>query len=337
MSVLPILRTGALHLAGALVLGLCLGLPASAAGTGYVFVSNERSDSVWVFDPANDFELVAEIPTSSRPRDMQFNIDRTRLYVACGDDDVIDVIDVASLSVVDYVPTGRSPEMFVLNENETQIFVSNEENSTAQVIDVASKVIIHEIPTGAEPEGVLLTEDETTLYVTSEIADMVHVIDTASGTVVDNVIVGTRPRRFELVKDDTELWVSDELSGSVTIIDAATNEVIDQLQFLPPGFREVDVTPVGILLSEDGQTMYVTLGRANHIAYVDVETREIEDYTLVGSRAWSLALSAEGTQLYVTNGLSDDMSVIDLETRSNVRSIPTGRVPHSIVVDDEPA
>src|SRR5690606_15745870 len=126
---------------------------------GYVFVSNERSNNILVFDPASDFELISEIPTSSRPRDMKLNADHTLLYVACGQDDVIDVIDIATLSVVDYIPTGRSPEMFVLNADESLIYVSNEENSTAQIIDVQSKVIVHEVPTGAEPEGVLLTDD----------------------------------------------------------------------------------------------------------------------------------------------------------------------------------
>jgi PQQ-dependent catabolism-associated beta-propeller protein len=317
-----------------LMLSAGLVSPASAAGTGYIFVSNERTHNILVFDPNNDFEIVADIETSRRPRDLNFNHDHTLLYVACGDDDVIDVIDVATFEVIDQIPTGRSPEMFELNAAEDTIYVSNEENSTVQVIDIEDKIIIYEIPTGAEPEGVILSPDESVLYATSEIADMVHVIDTELGVVVDNIIVGTRPRRFQFAQDDTELWVADELSGSVTIIDRETNEVFEQLHFLPPGFREVDVTPVGILISPDEQTMYVTMGRANHVAFVNIETREIEDYVLVGARAWGLALSADGSQLYVTNGLGDDMSIIDLATRRNVLTVPTGRVPHSIVVDD---
>ncbi|HUV32629.1 MAG TPA: hypothetical protein VMW31_03580, partial [Devosiaceae bacterium] len=89
--------------------------PAAAAGTGYVFISNERTHNVLVFDPANDYALVKDISTSRRPRDMKFNHEHTLLYVACGDDDVIDIIDVATLEVVDYIPTGRSPERFVFN------------------------------------------------------------------------------------------------------------------------------------------------------------------------------------------------------------------------------
>lgn len=323
----------ALPSAAAALFALISTVSAEAAGTGYIFISNERTHNVIVLDPANDFAQVADIKTSRRPRDLQFSPDKTLLYVACGDDDVIDVIDISKMEVVDQIPTGRSPEMFVLNADATKLYVSNEENSTAQVIDLESKLIIHEISTGAEPEGVILSDDGKTLYVTSEIADMVHVIDTEAGVVTDNVIVGTRPRRFAIANENTELWVSDELSGSVTIIDRATNQVLDTLNFQPPGFRPVDVTPVGILTSADGKTMYVTLGRANHVAFVNVETREIEGYTLVGARAWSLALSADQTQLYITNGLSDDMSIVDLESRRNIRSIPTGRVPHSIAVD----
>jgi len=312
---------------------IAISAPASAAGTGYVFVSNERSHNVLVFDPADDFALIADIPTSRRPRDMQFNRDHTLLYVACGDDDVIDIIDLATFEVVDYIPTGRSPERFVFNDAETLLFVSNEENSTLQVIDLELRIIVHEVPTGAEPEGVILSEDETTIYVTSEIADMVHVIDVENGIVLDNIIVGTRPRRFVMTPDGTELWVSDELSGTVTIIDRATNQILDTIEFIPPGFRQVDVTPVGMTISEDGETIYVALGRANHVAFVNVASRDIESYTLVGSRAWDVRLSPDGTQLYVANGLSDDMSVIDIRSRRNILTISTGRIPYTILVD----
>jgi PQQ-dependent catabolism-associated beta-propeller protein len=307
---------------------------AEAAGTGYVFVSNERSNNVLVFDPANDYALVKDIKTSRRPRDMHFNHAGTLLYVACGEDDVIDIIDVATLAVVDQIPTARSPERFVFNKDETQLYVSNEENSSVQIISIKDKIIVNEVPTGAEPEGVILSEDEKTLYATSEVADMVHVIDTATGAVTDNIIVGTRPRRFVLTKDGKELWVSDELSGEVSIIDRATNQVTTTLTFVPPGFRPVDVTPVGMTINKAGDTVYVGLGRANHVAFVNAVTHEIEGYTLVGSRAWDTRLSPDEKLLYVANGLSDDVSIIDLATRKNIRTISAGRIPYTVLIDE---
>ena len=109
------------------LLGLCLAWPAFAKGTGLIFVSLERGNEVVVLNP--DLSVKARIETSRRPRDMRFNEAHTFLYVACGDDDVIDVIDVATLQVVDSIPTGPSPEIFVFSPDETQIFVSNEEDS----------------------------------------------------------------------------------------------------------------------------------------------------------------------------------------------------------------
>ena len=311
-----------------------LSAPAGAAGTGYVFVSHERSDDIAVLDPGQDHAVIEKIPTCRRPRDMHFDAAHERLYVACGDDDLIGVIDVARLEMVDAIPTGRSPEIFALSRDERSLYVSEEESAIVRQIDLDSHETLLTIPTGPEPEGLFVSDDGGTVYVTSEVADMVHVVDAASGKAVANILVGSRPRRFAVTADRRELWVTDELAGQVSVIDRATNTVKTTIPFLPPGFRPADVTPVGIELSQDGETMFVALGRANHVAFVDAATKEIEDYALVGSRAWGIGQSADGRFLYVANGLSDDVTVVDLETRRPVRSVATGRVPHSVVVDD---
>jgi YVTN family beta-propeller protein len=67
---------------------------------------------------------------------------------------------------------------------------------------------------------------------------------------------------------------------------------------------------------------------------VNAATKEIEDYVLVGSRAWGVDLNREESILFVSNGLSDDLSIIDMNTRQNVRSVPVGRIPHTVLVDD---
>ena len=38
--------------------------------------------------------MVGSIKTSRRPRDMHFNQDQTLIYIACGDSDAIDVVDI---------------------------------------------------------------------------------------------------------------------------------------------------------------------------------------------------------------------------------------------------
>ena len=68
-------------------------------------------------------------------------------------------------------------------------------------------------------------------------------------------------------------------------------------------------------MTRDGKTAFVTLGRAWHVARVDVATRTVEAYILAGSRVWGAALTADDSILVVTNGASDDISVIDTEAR----------------------
>jgi PQQ-dependent catabolism-associated beta-propeller protein len=313
-------------------LALATGGSLAAKGTGLIFVSLERGNEVVVLNP--DLTVNTRIETSRRPRDMHFNKDRTLLFVACGDDDSIDVIDVATLKVVDSIPTGPSPEIFAFSPDESQIFVSNEEDSTMEIIDVASKTVVERVATGAEPEGVINSVDGKYVFVTSEVADMVHVIDREKAAVIKNIIVGTRPRRFVVTPDGTELWVSDELSSEVHVIDIATLTIKNVQSFLPPGFRPEDVTPVGMAITKDGSKVLISLGRANHLAIVDSKTYEVLEYVLVGSRAWDVDLTSDETIAYVANGLSDDITVVDMATMAPVQSLPVGRTPHSIRVDD---
>jgi YVTN family beta-propeller protein len=60
----------------------------------------------------------------------------------------------------------------------------------------------------------------------------------------------------------------------------------------------------------------------------------VQGYILVGKRSWGVTLSRDEKTLYVANGLGDDITVIDTASRKAVVSIPVGRVPWGIVVDE---
>jgi PQQ-dependent catabolism-associated beta-propeller protein len=318
---------------GAALLAMSAVRPAFAAGTGNIFVSTEKGNEVVVLDPT--FKIIKRIATSKRPRDMHFTKAHDLLYVACGDDDSIDVIDVATLEVVNTIPTGPSPEMFQLSDDETSVYVSDEENSTVEKIDLQSMVAVQTIPSGAEPEGILIMPGGAIAFATSEVADMVHVIDTAKGAVIKNIVVGTRPRRFIYLPTLNELWVSCELSSEIFIIDATTYEIKgDSLIIIPPGFQEEDVTPVGMASTKDDSKVLLSLGRANHIAILDSKSHDVIQFVLTGKRCWSVDLSRDEKTAIVANGLSDDITVIDMTTMQPVQSLPIGRVPHTVVIDD---
>jgi PQQ-dependent catabolism-associated beta-propeller protein len=280
-----------------LALALC-GASASIARaepTGFAFVSNERSSNIFVLDGKD--QVVGSFKTCARPRGMRFTPDRKQLIVACGGDDTIALYDVGTHKLVKRFRNIGDPETFDLHPNGRDLYISNEDDSEATVIDIQTGKVKNHFPTGAEPEGVLITPDGRYAFVASEAASLVHVIDVQAQKVVKDIMVGTRPRRFALTPDGKELWVSAELAGIVDIIDTDSLEAVGQVAFLPKGMRRQDVTPVDLVMTRDGRRAYVALGRANHVAVVDVPARKVLDYVLVGRRPWGVRLTKDESTL----------------------------------------
>ncbi|MEP6873353.1 MAG: beta-propeller fold lactonase family protein, partial [Burkholderiales bacterium] len=135
-----------------------------------------------------------------------------------------------------------------------------------------------------------------------------------------------------ITADGKELWVTCELDSGVTIVSTADHSVLATLKFEVKGARAQDITPVGIQMSRDGKRAFVALGRANHVAFVDVAARKVTDLVLVGKRAWNVALDKDEKRLFVVNGLSDDLTIVDVPGAKPIKTVPVGRVPYGVVV-----
>lgn len=306
-----------------LAAGLC-----AAQGTAYV--SSEKDDALTLID-TRTLAVKGTIATCKRGRHIQ-RLPDGKLMVACTDSNAADVIDPATGKSVRRVPLGDEPEAFDLSPDGKTIYVSNEDEAAASFVDAATGKVLQTIKVGQEPEGVKISADGKTLYITSEVASMVHVIDVASAKVVKNVKVGKRPRRMAITPDGKELWVTNELGSSVSIVSTADHSVIGEVRFTVKGARAEDISPVGITMTRDGKRAFVALGKANHVAFVDVPGRKVTDLVLVGKRAWNVTLDKAEQRLWVVNGMSDDVTVIDVADAKAVKSIPVGRVPYGVVI-----
>ena len=306
-----------------------------------IYVACGDGDAIDVIDVAR-LELVDRIGPIGDPEAFEFSPDGETLYISLEDDAQLGILNLRAY----FAGREEKPELTVAeitegddddDDDDEEDEENGEEDEEEEGEDDDNGVGIEGMSTvevGEEPEGILVSPDGKTVFVTSEVANMVHVVDTASASIRANVVAGNRPRRFALTPGGDSLWVTNELSGSVSVVDLDTMQVTDTVEFKPKGFRPEDVTPVGITMTRDGETAFVALGRANHVAVVDVASRDVEDYILVGSRAWNTTLTRDESRLIVANGLSDDISVIDTETRRVVKSVPVGRVPYAVLIDD---
>jgi YVTN family beta-propeller protein len=92
-----------------LLFGMAAWLVTIAPASAFLaYVSNEKSNTVSVID-TNSWTVIKTIKVGQRPRGIEFTKDGKFVLVAVGDDDKIEVIDVATGQVVDSLPSGPDP------------------------------------------------------------------------------------------------------------------------------------------------------------------------------------------------------------------------------------
>jgi PQQ-dependent catabolism-associated beta-propeller protein len=305
-------------------------LPILLAGTPAVaeeiWVTNEKDDTVSVIDVAT-LEVIRTIPTGERPRGVTFSKDHSRLYICASDSDTVQVMDPDTGEILFNLPSGEDPEQFVLHPNDRHLYIANEDDAITTVVDTETRSVIAQIDVGIEPEGMAVSPDGKIAITTSETTNMAHWIDTETQQLFANTLVDSRPRHAEFVKEGQELWVSAEIGGTISVFDVATQAEKAKIDFNVKGVHPDRVQPVGFELTGDEKTAFVALGPSNHVAVVNADTYQVEDYILVGRRVWHMAFNTDKSLLFTTNGVSGDVTVIDVAKRKPIKTIKVGRFP----------
>ncbi len=301
-------------------------LLAAPALADEIWVTNEKDDTISVID-IDTLEVVRTIPTGERPRGITFSKDHSVVYICASDSDAVQVMDPETGEILHDLPSGEDPEQFVLHPDNRRLYIANEDDAITTVVDTETRKVIAQIDVGIEPEGMAVSPDGTIAITTSETTNMAHWIDTESEQLFANTLVDSRPRHAEFVKHGTELWVSSEIGGTITVFDVATQAEKGKIRFEIQGVHPDRVQPVGFELTEDEKTAFVALGPSNHLAVINADTFEVEDYILVGRRVWHMEFNADKSLLFTTNGVSGDVTVVDVAKRKAIKTIKVGRFP----------
>ena len=117
----------------------------SSSFAGKIIISNEGSDNISIID-LDTYQIISNIESGKRPRDMKILKDKNQLLVAASEDDIINIIDTNSYKIVGQIETGDDPEIFDISPDEKILVVSNEDDNEATVIDLSSGKINTESP-----------------------------------------------------------------------------------------------------------------------------------------------------------------------------------------------
>lgn len=305
---------------------LAFTLTTAPAFADEIWVSNEKDDTISVID-IESLEVVRTIDVGERPRGITFSKDFSVLYVCASDSDTVQVIDPETGEVLHELPSGEDPEQFVLHPDDRHLYIANEDDAITTVVDTQTRKVVAQIDVGIEPEGMAVSPDGKIAITTSETTNMAHWIDTEKQELFANTLVDSRPRHAEFIKDGSELWVSAEIGGTISIFDVASQTEKAKINFEVQGVHPDRVQPVGFEMTAGDTHALVALGPSNHVAVVNAETYEVEDYILVGRRVWHMDFSADRSLAFTTNGVSGDVTVIDVAKRKAIKSIKVGRFP----------
>src|SRR5687768_9821083 len=293
--------------------------PASATASSgpRVYVSDETGGRLVIVDPVAGI-VVTALAVGKRPRGLQVlgsgegvlvalsgspiagpGVDESKLPPADRKADGIGVVDLKALKVARVLRSGQDPESFALSLDEKTVYVSNEDAAEMSVVDMASGEIRARVPVGEEPEGVRMRPDGKVVYVTCEGDNSVVAVDTTTDKEIARIKTGARPRDIAFTRDGAFAFVTAENSGVITVFDVKTHRVTSTIALPRPAGAPVPPRPMGAVMSPDGQTLYISNGRAKSISVIDVAslkvTRTFDD---IGARPWGIGVSPDGKLLY---------------------------------------
>lgn len=119
-------------------------------------------DNVFLYDSAT-LARIGAVHFEGNPVESAWSADGRTLYVSNFRRNVLEVIDVESLSVVAEVPVGLHPKTVALSRDGALIYVANYFDGSISVIDAKELREVRRLETGERPRGLGVLADGTLL------------------------------------------------------------------------------------------------------------------------------------------------------------------------------
>lgn len=155
----------------------------------------------------------------------------------------------------------------------------------------------------------------------------IAVVNPALKNRLTHITVDRHPTLMLLNGSQTRLYVVNSDADSVSVIDTATDRVIERIDVRLSEKEKKGVSPEGLALSEDEQTLYIANSHANAVAIVQLEkapTTRARSRLLgfIPTGNYASAVAVVGNRLFIANGKGTGM-----ENSSNIVN-QTGMYPN---------
>ena len=219
---------------------------------------------------------------ASRPHGIEWLDERTVVVTAEG---------IRSLLLVN-VPSGETQATIIIDQDVAHMvassgalgraFVANIGSGTATAVDLRSRKRLSNLAAGEGSEGIALARQERELWLTNRAAGTVSVFATDTLEKLADIILPGFPIRAETDEARGLVYVTQPREDAMSAIDIATRRVSRRIVFdiAPDPERKTlfgdmlpgSSIPVGVLLSGDGETLFVAHSSAHLVSVWEAAT-----------------------------------------------------------------
>jgi serine/threonine-protein kinase len=226
--------------------------------TAYVSVYGSHSVPAVVFiDTATGkvtgtvpVDTITAGPSATSPDGLYLYVANHNMVQGHPQDNVLDVIDLATKKVIHNIPVEPNPHWVVFDNKNGRFYVTDHMSTVVTVLNSNTNAIIPTIEVGETPYSAALSPDGSRLAVTSYNGNAVFLVNTVTDKEVADIPVGGLPLDIAYSPDGRYLFTADNDGNTVTVIDTADNRVIAEI---PTG-----KAPTSISVLPDGRQAYVT-------------------------------------------------------------------------------
>ncbi len=265
--------------------------------SGRVYISLSTSSKIAVVNTANNL-LEGYIALPFNPGGIALACDSKTLIVADNKPDGrVHFFSMPEGALLKSIKVGHSPDALEISPDGSQVFVANRFSNTVSVIDVAKKKVLKNITVEREPKAIAISADGKYIAVANYlphaaatdpfISAKITLIDRQSLKVIKHLALANGSQSIEdlaFSKDGKYLYASHILSSyqlpttqldqgwmnanALSIIDVGAKEY--HTTVLLDNFDLGAANPSGMVLSEDGKQLYITLSGVHELCMIDL-------------------------------------------------------------------
>lgn len=233
-----------------------------------------------------------ELAADSRPHGIEWLDDATVVVTAEGVRSLV-TVDVATGKTLATIPIDQEiAHMLASAPGLERAFVANIGSGTATAVDLAAGKRIAHMASGEGSEGIALARDDREVWVTNREDGTVTVFDTGSLEKLAEIAVPGFPIRAETDEPRGVVYVTQPAEDAMSAIDIATRKVRQRIDFKiePDASRKTlfsdrlpgSSIPIGVLLSGDGENLYVAHSSAHLVSVWDARTLALKGTIATG-------------------------------------------------------